>query len=139
MKAIVNLDFGISFSSGKLVKDEILSRLPITLIMNVVSMVLVFAISLYFGIKSAFRQNSKYDTAIKNFSLISYALPSFYLALILVIIFAVELKLFPISGLYSPQKQEGVMYYVDIALAFSATYFCNGFGGVGSLIIYSEV
>ncbi len=55
VEAIIHLDFGISFASGKMVKDEILSRLPITLIMNIISMILVFIISLYFGIKSAFR------------------------------------------------------------------------------------
>ena len=46
--SIIQLDFGISFASGEMVKDEILSRMPITLILNIVSMVLIFVISLYF-------------------------------------------------------------------------------------------
>ena len=59
--AILQLDFGISFASGKAVKDEILSRLPVTLWMNIISMVLVFVFSLYFGMKSALKANSTYD------------------------------------------------------------------------------
>ena len=136
LNAIIHLDFGISFSSGKMVKDEILSRLPITLIINIISMILVFIISIYFGIKSAFKQNSKYDNITKNFSLISYAMPSFYLALILVILFAVKWKIFPISGLHSPIKLEGFSYVLDEAWHLVLPIFVMVFGGVGSLIMY---
>ena len=136
IKALLHLDFGISFASGKMVKDEILSRLPITLVMNIVSMVLVFIISLYFGIKSAFKQNTKYDLGVKNFSLISYAMPSFYLALILIIVLSVKFKLFPISGLHSPLKLSGVEYYLDMAWHLVLPIFVMVFGGVGSLIMY---
>ncbi len=136
IKALIHLDFGISFASGKMVKDEILSRLPITLIMNIVSMVLVFIISLYFGIKSAFRKDSRYDLSVKNFSLVSYAMPSFYLALILVIVLSVKFKLFPISGLHSPIKLSGIEYYMDMAWHLVLPIFVMVFGGVGSLIMY---
>ena len=136
LNAIIHLDFGISFSSGKMVKDEILSRLPITLIINIISMILVFIISIYFGIKSAFKQNSKYDNITKNFSLISYAMPSFYLALILVILFAVRWKIFPISGLHSPVKLDGFNYVLDEAWHLILPIFVMVFGGVGSLIMY---
>ncbi len=136
LNALVHLDFGISFASGKMVKDEILSRLPITLIINITSMILVFVISVYFGIKSAFKQNSRYDNMIKNFSLVSYAMPSFYLALILVMIFAVKWKILPISGLHSPVKLEGFAYIRDEIWHLILPIFVMVFGGVGSLIMY---
>lgn len=136
LRALVHLDFGISFASGKMVKDEILSRISITLIMNAVSMVLVFILSLYLGIKSAFKQNSKYDLSVKNFSLVSYAMPSFYLSLVLVIVFAVKWRLFPISGLHSPIKMEGFDYYIDMAWHLFLPIFVMVFGGVGSLGMY---
>ncbi len=136
LNALIHLDFGISFASGKMVKDEILSRLPITLIINIISMVFVFVVSIYFGIKSAFRQNSKYDKMMKNISLISYAMPSFYLALILIILFAVKWKLFPISGLHSPTKLVGFAYVLDEAWHLVLPIFVMVFGGVGSLIMY---
>ncbi|MDD3324673.1 MAG: ABC transporter permease [Sulfurospirillaceae bacterium] len=134
--AILRLDFGISFASGKAVKTEILSRLPITIIMNAISMFFVFVIALYFGIKSALRQGSNYDKAIKQFSLISYAMPSFYLALLLVLLFAVKWKIFPISGLHSTDAKDGFLYVLDEAWHLFLPIFVMVFGGVGSLIMY---
>jgi len=134
--ALFHFDFGISFASGKDVKEEILSRLPITLIINVVSMVLVFLISLYLGIKSALKQGSSYDSAMKQFSLFSYALPSFYLALLLIIVFSVTLGWFPIAGLESIEPKEGIWQFFDKAWHLILPIFVIVFGGVGSLMMY---
>ena len=134
-QAMLRLDFGISFASGKAVRDEILSRLPITLLMNVVSMVLVFTLSLYFGIRSAMKRGT-YDSAIKQFALISYAMPSFYLSLLLVMFLAVYWKIFPIAGLHSVDIGTGVIYYLDMAWHLVLPIFVMVFGGLGSLILY---
>ena len=58
LTAIIQLDFGISFASGEMVKTEILDRIPITLTINIVSMFLIFVISLFLGIKAALNKNS---------------------------------------------------------------------------------
>lgn len=134
--AIIQLDFGISFASGKAVKDEILSRLPITLLMNVISLVFVFALSLYLGIKSAMKEGGKFDKFSKQFSLLSYSMPSFYLALLLVIVLSVDLKLFPISGLHSIDVKDGLDYYLDFAWHLVLPIFVMVFGGIGSLSMY---
>jgi len=134
--AVVQLDFGISFASGKSVRDEILSRLPITLLLNVISLVLVFSISMYLGIKSALKQDSKFDKLTKQFSLVSYAMPSFYLALVLVMILSVKFELFPISGLHSVEPGEGFEYYLDFTWHLILPIFVMVFSGVGSLSIY---
>jgi peptide/nickel transport system permease protein len=135
--ALLHLDFGISFASGKAVKDEILSRLPITLLMNVISMILVFVISIYFGIKSALKQDSLLDRGLKQFSLFSFAMPSFYLALLLIIGFAVKLEWFPISGLHSIEPKSGIIsYYIDEAWHLVLPIFVMVFGGIGSLMMY---
>ncbi len=135
--AIMRLDFGISFASGASVKDEILSRLPITLLLNIISLVLVFLISAYLGVKSALKMNSKFDKLTKQFSLISYAMPSFYLALLLIIIFSVELGWFPISGLYSTDVKDGTLeYYLDFSWHLVLPIFVMVFGGIGSLSMY---
>lgn len=99
--SILQLDFGISFTSGEKVKEEILSRIPITLTINIVSMILIFIISLYFGIKSAMKKNSIFDRFTNQLSLLSFSMPSFYLALVLVLIFSIKFELFPIAGLHS--------------------------------------
>jgi peptide/nickel transport system permease protein len=134
--ALFHFDFGISFASGKAVKEEILSRLHITLIINIISMILVFFISIYLGVRSAIRQGSRYDESLKQFSLFSYALPSFYLALLLIIIFSVNLGWFPISGLESIEPKEGIWKFLDQSWHLVLPIFVIVFGGVGSLMMY---
>jgi peptide/nickel transport system permease protein len=134
--AILHFDFGISFASGKAVKEEILSRIPITLTINLISMVIVFIVSLYLGIKSAMRQDSFFDRMLKRFSLISYAVPSFYLALLLIIFFSVKLGWFPISGLHSLEPKEGFAKILDEAWHLVLPIFVIVFGGIGSLLMY---
>ena len=136
LSAVVRLDFGISFASGQSVRDEILSRLPITLLLNAISLVLVFSISMYLGIKSAMKQQSKFDIFTKQFSLLSYAMPSFYLALLMVIFFSVKLDIFPISGLHSIEVKDGFSYYLDFAWHLVLPIFVMVFGGIGSLTMY---
>ena len=137
LKAVVQLDFGISFASGQSVRDEILSRLPITLLLNIISLVLVFSISMFLGIKSALKQESKFDRFTKQFSLLSYAMPSFYLALLLVIVLSVKFGLFPISGLHSVDvKGDGFSYYLDFSWHLVLPIFVMVFGGIGSLSMY---
>ncbi len=134
--ALLHLDFGISFASGKAVKEEILSRIPITLTINLIAMVFVFLFSLYFGIRAAMRQESVFDRMLKRFSLVSYAVPSFYLALLLIIFFSVKLGWFPISGLHSIEPKEGIWKLLDEAWHLVLPIFVIVFGGVGSLLMY---
>ena len=135
--AIIQLDFGISFASGKAVRDEILSRLPITLWMNIISLIVVFILSVYFGIKAALKHDQMYDRNVKQFALLSYAMPSFYLSLILVLVFAVKWNLFHISGVHStPTPLETWKYYLDMAWHLVLPIFVMVFGGLGSLILY---
>ncbi len=136
MKSILHLDFGISFASGKPVKDEILSRIGITLIINITSMVFIFVISIYLGIKAALKRDSFLDRALKQFSLISFSIPSFYLALLLILVFSVKFQWFPISGLHSLEPKRGIFYYLDEAWHLVLPIFVMVFGGIGSLAMY---
>lgn len=134
--SILQLDFGISFTSGEKVKEEILSRIPITLTINIVSMILIFIISLYFGIKSAMKKNSIFDRFTNQLSLLSFSMPSFYLALVLVLIFSIKFELFPIAGLHSVPNDGSLNYYLDFAWHLTLPIFIIVFGGIGSLILY---
>jgi peptide/nickel transport system permease protein len=136
VSSILQLDFGISFASGEMVKDEILNRMPITLILNIVSMVLIFIISLYFGIKSALNKNSFFDKFTGQLSLLSFSMPSFYLALLLVLVFAIKFEVLPIAGLHSVAKDGSLNYYLDYAWHLILPIFIIVFGGIGSLILY---
>ena len=134
---IFHLDFGISFSSGTMVKDEILSRIPITLIINLTSMILIFVISLYLGIKAALNKGGAFDKFVEQLSLLSFSLPSFYLALLGVLIFAVNSSILPISGLHTSGLESGTFnYYTDTAWHLILPITIIVFGGIGSLTLY---
>jgi len=123
LKNIIQLNFGISFSSGEAVKQEILARMPITLKINLISLGLVFIISLILGIISAFKKDSFIDKFVKQLSVFSFAMPSFYLALILIYIFSIKLKILPLSG-----SESWKHLVLPIAIIT--------FGGIGSLALY---
>lgn len=133
---IMVLDFGISFTSGEMVKDEILQRLPITLMINITSMVFVFIISLYLGIQSALKNGSKFDKFVEQLSILSFSMPSFYLALIGIYIFAIAFPILPLTGISSDDSLVGVDKYLDISWHLVLPVFVIVFGGIGTLILY---
>ncbi len=134
---ITSLDFGISFSSGMNVKDEILNRIPITLTINIISMVVIFVLSLYLGIKAALNKDKFFDRFVGQLSLLSFSLPSFYLALLLVLVFAVTWEIVPIAGLHSGGLEQGSFeYYMDTAWHLLLPIGIIIFGGIGSLTLY---
>ena len=133
---LLHLNFGISFVSGQDVSSEIFKRLPVTLFMNITSLLAVFAISLYLGIKSAMEYEKKSDYMIRQLSLVSFSMPSFYLALLFIIFFSIKLSWFPISGLHSIEAKTGLANYLDMAWHLVLPIGVMIFVGVGSMIIY---
>lgn len=133
---IFSLNFGVSFVSGQDVSSEIIKRLPVTLIMNITALIAVFVISLYLGIKSALNYEKKTDYIIRQISLISFSMPSFYLALLFIIFFSLTLNIFPIAGLHSVEPKAGFSYYLDMAWHLVLPISVMIFVGLGSMIIY---
>ena len=133
---IVRLNFGISFVSGQDVSAVIFKRLPITLFINGVTLFFVFVLSLYLGIKSALAYEKKEDYIIRQLSLVSFSMPSFYLALIFIIFFSINLELFPIAGVHSVQEKEGLANILDMVWHLTLPISVMIFGGLGSMIIY---
>ena len=133
---LFSFNFGISFVSGQDVSSEILKRLPITLSMNLVSLISVFVLSLYLGIKSALSYGKKSDFIIRQISLVSFSMPSFYLALLFIIFFSLKLELFPIAGLHSVEPKEGIDIYLDMSWHLVLPIGVMIFTGLGSMIIY---
>lgn len=101
LKRFVMLDFGKSFVDGKKVVDKIKERIPITLTINILSLLLIVFISVPIGVLSATRQYSLFDKLTTVFVFLGFSTPTFWLALILMIIFGVGLGLLPISGIQS--------------------------------------
>ncbi|MCC6543548.1 MAG: ABC transporter permease [Nitrospirae bacterium] len=102
VKRLIKLDFGESFSTDKRpVWDKIRERLPITILINVLSLILVILIAIPIGVSSATHQYSLYDKITTVVVFVGFAIPTFWLALLLMILFGVYLDWLPISGIKS--------------------------------------
>jgi peptide/nickel transport system permease protein len=99
---LARLDFGRSFApDGRPVLEKIGERLPITLLLNIVEMLIIVALAVPIGALSATRQYSTFDKVTTIFVFVGFATPDFWLALLLMILFGVQLGWLPISGLRS--------------------------------------
>src|SRR5437899_73982 len=100
---LVRLDFGRSFSpDARPVLQKIGERLPVTLLLNIVEMMVIVVLAIPIGVLSATRQYSRFDKVTTIFVFVGFATPDFWLALMLMILFGVQLGWLPISGLRSP-------------------------------------
>lgn len=103
---LARCDFGNSMSAdARPVLDKILERLPLTVSMNVISLILTLLIAVPVGIISACRQNSLFDRGVTILVFLGFAMPSFWLALLLMLWFGIDLQWLPISGLTSMDYQ----------------------------------
>jgi len=100
LNRIVRLDFGRSFApDGKPVLQKIGERLPITLFLNIIEMLIILALAVPIGVLSATRQYSVFDKVTTVFVFVGFATPDFWLAVLLQILFGIQLGWLPISGL----------------------------------------
>jgi peptide/nickel transport system permease protein len=103
---LVRLDFGDSYTDGRPVLDKIVERLPVTISINVLELVGAFLIAMPLGILSAVKRNSFFDKTTTIVVFLGFSMPSFWLGLLLMILFGVQLGWLPISGLQSINAQE---------------------------------
>ena len=103
MKNYLTFDFGNSFYQNKPVIGLILEKMPVSISLGIWSTLLIYLISIPLGIRKAVRHGSQMDRMSSWFLTVSYALPSFLLAIFLLIIFAGGryLDWFPLQGLVS--------------------------------------
>ena len=94
-------DLGRSYSLNRPVLDEVLERFWATMILAGTALVICSILGLIAGVISAVRQFGLADKIITFVVLIGISAPSFWLGLILILLFAVKIKLFPVSGMYA--------------------------------------
>jgi peptide/nickel transport system permease protein len=94
-------DFGTSFQNRVPVAPEILKRLPPTLELAILAFLLANAIAMPLGALAALRHRRKADVAISTLATVLGAIPSFWLATLLVLVFSLHLKILPAGG-YTP-------------------------------------
>lgn len=99
---MLQFDFGNSLSGdGRPVLDKILERLPLTVGLNVTSLLLALTIALPIGIVSAVHQGKFIDKFFTFLVFLGFAMPGFWLALLLMLYFGIEHSFLPISGVTS--------------------------------------
>lgn len=102
IKQLSHLDFGRSFSSdNRPVLDKIKERLPVTLSLNIVALLIEFGLAIPIGVMAAVYRNTLLDKGITVFVFLGFAVPTFWLALLLMYLFGVKLNWLPISGLHT--------------------------------------
>lgn len=94
-------DLGTSHNTVEPVSDLILSRLPNTLILTGVALIFSIAIAIPLGVISATRRNSIIDRLVAGFSFVGISVPVFWLAIMLIILFAVRWNIFPAGGMFT--------------------------------------
>ena len=114
-------DMGTSYVSNKPVFSTFVSKLPATLLLTAVSILLTVLISIPLGIWSAVKQNTATDYVIRTASFIGNSLPNFFVSLLLMYFFAIRLGWFPvISGGVSLQSV--ALPALTLGIAMSAKY-----------------
>lgn len=93
-------DFGTSYTTMQPVKDELLTKLPYTLILAFASTFLGVLIGIPLGIWAALKQYTVVDGAVLVLSVLFVSMPNFWLAMILISVFAVSLGILPAFGVY---------------------------------------
>lgn len=105
LSKIINFDFDVSYAYKKPVLELIKERLPITIQLNILSILIIYLLALYLGIYSSTVHNSRKEKFLTLLLFVLYSLPSFWIANLLIMFFtggdALLLNLFPTQGLHS--------------------------------------
>lgn len=126
--ALVRLDLGWSVVFGRPILDVIVERLPNTLWLMGSAVALSFGLGSLLGIVAGARPGSAVDRTLSIGSLALYAVPSFWLGLVLSVVFAVQLRWFPTSGIETiASGKEGLARALDIAWHLALPVAALGF------------
>lgn len=139
LSRLSRLDFGRSFAQDRRpVLDKIMERLPVTMALNVASMAIILLVSIPVGIISAVRSGGLFDRTATVLLFIGFAAPSFWLALLGMRYFGVELGWLPISGLTSLNFGEMTFWgkTADLARHLVMPLVISTIGGLAGLSRY---
>lgn len=137
---LVRLDFGNSMKDQRPVMDKIGEALPVTLMFNLLSLFLVYLISIPVGVYSATHPGTKRDSALTVFLFILYSMPTFWVAMLLILFLGggEYLDWFPIHGLQSGDATSLSWFarLLDRLWHMAMPLFCMTYGGLALLSRY---
>jgi len=140
LKRMVLLDFGDSFMDDSPVIAKIASKLPATLLLEISSVILILIIALPIGIISAVKRGGFFDRIMTVVVFVGYAMPTFWLAILLIFFFSFKLNIFPVSGmspwyvdyLTPPERIKDLIWHLVLPLSMTA------FTGLAGLSRYAR-
>lgn len=140
LRRLLLLDFGTSFVDGRSVVDKIADALPITVLLNLLSLLIILVVAVPIGVLSAARQYSLFDKMTTVFVFIGFSIPTFWLALLLMIFFGIRLNWLPISGIKSLYLANPTLInrLIDYARHLVLPVFVSAFGGLAGLSRYTR-
>jgi len=136
---LARLDFGRSFSPDRRpVWDKIKERIGITLGLNLMSLIIILGVSIPMGVIAAYRAHSWFDKATTLFVFFGFAMPTFWLALLLIMFFGVYLDWLPISGLTSLNFRQFSLWQKlqDLGAHVILPVLVAAFGGLAGMSRY---
>lgn len=141
LKKVSVLDFGQSFAlDGMSVTEKIVNRLPYTIYLNIMSISLIFIIALPLGILNAYYKDTLFDKISTVMVFIGFAVPTFWLALLCMYFFGIQLGWLPISGLLSYNFNELSLWakFIDLAKHSILPVGISVFGSLAGLSRYAR-
>ena len=134
---LVRLDFGNSYKDQRPVRTKIFETIPITLQIEIIAVLLIYLISIPIGVYSATHQRSWSDYAITMILFVFYSLPSFWVAMLLMVFLGGGqfLHWFPIHGLssFGAEALPWPRWLMDRAWHLVLPVFCLTYGGLAGL------
>jgi peptide/nickel transport system permease protein len=135
---IAVLDFGRSYRDGQKVIIKIARCIPITLLINILSVFFILLIAIPIGITSAVKEGNLYDRSMTVFVFIGFAMPGFWLALILISFFGIQLGWLPVQGIVSLDFDSLSFFgkILDMSRHLILPVFVSCFGGLAGMSRY---
>ena len=138
----LKLDFGDSFFRDSSVIDLIREKLPVSISLGLWSTLLIYLISIPMGIRKALKHGSRFDVWTSAIITTGYAIPSFLLAILLIVVFAggSYWNIFPLRGLTSDNFDQlsTAGQIADYAWHLALPIFCMVIGGFATLTMLTK-
>lgn len=137
IRQMLTFSFGLSFLSRKPVWDELVSRLPVTLTLTVSSMALSSALGGWLGIKAALNRGRLAEKIVLRASAVTSSFPGFFVQLVLLMLFARALPIFPLRGTLSVPPPTGALgIFLDYGWHLALPVLSLSLMGFGGWALY---
>lgn len=136
-KGILQGYMGYSTMYKKDVTDILVEPMKNTILINIFSVFFALAITIPLGIQCAVKKGTKFDGAVQVGTILGYSIPVFIIAIVFIWVFAVLLKIFPVSGMQTPgANYTGIRWFLDRMYYMLLPLIVMTFSSLGGMTRY---